>query len=112
MLKEKLFTSEMSNDRMRDEIQSLRTHLAKTLCTTDNVAKLESELKIALSERDRMVAELDARNSQIVDLNTKVDEMKQQLLQAECKTQSDLRLMMEREEQVRIVLKCQIYCSN
>lgn len=88
----------MSNDRMRDEIKSLRTQLARTVCTTDNVAKLERDLKIALSERERMVAELDARNSQIVDMNTKVDEMKQQLLQ----TVSDLRLMMEREEQVRI----------
>lgn len=83
---------------MRDEIKSLRTQLARTVCTTDNVAKLERDLKIALSERERMVAELDARNSQIVDMNTKVDEMKQQLLQ----TVSDLRLMMEREEQVRI----------
>jgi len=93
----------MSNDRMCDEIKSLRTHLARALCTTDDIAKLESDLKIALSERDRMVAELDARNSQIVDLNTRVDEMNQQLLQAECKTQSDLQLMMEREEQVSFI---------
>lgn len=87
---------------MRDEITSLRTQLARTVCTTDSVAKLERDLKNALSERDRMVAELDSRNSQIVDMNTKLDEMKEQLLQTESKTQNNLRMIMEREEQVRV----------